>query len=297
MAKSSSVDVEYSCSFAAQPAYYSDLVNVATATWDAASYHTPNGSASGEATFQFTLPEVVINKIVTVTDSYAGTLGTVTGTDAEPWALEEFNYSRTVSVPSTNCVEYPNTATIVEIGLSASRLVRVCGPLQTGALTMGFWQNKNGQALIKNAGVVEGTTICKLTPFLRQYAPFQDLSASANCTAVATYVTNVIKAANASGSSMNAMLKAQMLATSLDVYFKGIGGVLVDLTYIKAGGGYQDVSAAFGGATSLTISQMLAYAASQSNAGGSMWYGNVKSMQELAKNAFDAINNQWIFAP
>ena len=37
---------------------------------------------------------------------------------------------------------------------------------------------------------------------------------------------------------------------------------------------------------------MLAYATSQSNAGGSIWYGQVKATQELAKNAFDAINNQ-----
>jgi hypothetical protein len=47
----------------------------------------------------------------------------------------------------------------------------------------------------------------------------------------------------------------------------------------------------------MTVMQMLTYASSQSNAGGSMWYGNVKSVQELAKNAFDAINNEWAFAP
>jgi hypothetical protein len=36
---------------------------------------------------------------------------------------------------------------------------------------------------------------------------------------------------------------------------------------------------------------MLAAAAAASNSGGSTWYGNVKSTQELAKDAFDAINN------
>ena len=40
-------------------------------------------------------------------------------------------------------------------------------------------------------------------------------------------------------------------------------------------------SPAFGGASSMTVSQMLAYAASQSNVGGSMWYGNVKATQVL----------------
>src|SRR5213078_418259 len=145
------------------------------------------------------------------------------------------------------------------------------------------------------------------------------LSATATCAQVGTYVLNVIKAANASGAAMNAMLKAQMLATALDVYFSDpalgsnkisapapIGGVSIDLTkickMIDGSGGtatcpgtYQNVSSAFGGATSLTVSQILAYAASQSNAGGSTWYGQVKATQELAKNTFDAINNQVAF--
>ncbi len=74
----------------------------------------------------------------------------------------------------------------------------------------------------------------------------------------------------------------------------------VDLNKVFTGGtcsSYADVSAAFGGATSLTVSQMLSYAAGQSNAGGSLWFGNVKSMQELAKDAFEAINNKTAFAP
>ena len=60
---------------------------------------------------------------------------------------------------------------------------------------------------------------------------------------------------------------------------------------------YLNTSAAFGSATSLTVSQILAFAASQSNVGGSVWYGQVKATQELAKNVFDAINNQVAFAP
>ncbi len=151
------------------------------------------------------------------------------------------------------------------------------------------------------------------------FNPFKDLTGS-SCANVATYVYNIIKAANASGAAMNAMLKAQMLATALDVYFSSsalggnkinapgpIGAVAIDLTKIckitDGSGGtgtcsstYQNVGSAFGGATSLTVSQMLAYAASQSNSGGSTWYGNVKATQELAKNAFDAINNQLAFA-
>jgi hypothetical protein len=104
-----------------------------------------------------------------------------------------------------------------------------------------------------------------------------------------------------------------MLATALDVYFSDaalggnkikapnpIGGILIDLKVIcksigSCNGSYENVSGAFGGATSLTVSQMLSYAASQSNVGGSSWYGQVKSVQELAKDAFDAINNEVAF--
>src|SRR5262249_8761854 len=146
------------------------------------------------------------------------------------------------------------------------------------------------------------------------YAPFQDLSSTATCVQVSNYVYGIIKAANASGTSMNPMLKAQMLATALDVYFsdpalggnqikatKPLGGVKIDLTKVckmsdsssggTCSGSYQNASSAFGGATCLTVAQMLTYAASQSNSGGSTWYGNVKTTQGLAKDAFDAFNN------
>src|SRR5204863_10088783 len=109
-------------------------------------------------------------------------------------------------------------------------------------------------------------------------------------------------------------------ATSLDVYFGGgpggnpigastvIGNDLIDLTKVcsvsdqsngtgTCSGTYINTSAAFGGATSLTVSQIIAYAANQSNVGGSLWYANVKNTQFLAKDTFDAINNQLAFAP
>ena len=124
---------------------------------------------------------------------------------------------------------------------------------------------------------------------------------------MAAYFTGVFNAANAGGTTMNPMLKAQMLATALNVYFSNpslggnkigapapIGGVTIDLTNI---GGSENVSAAFGGATSMTVLQMITYAAGQSTAGGSTWYANVKATQGLAKDAFDAINNQLVFGP
>ena len=181
---------------------------------------------------------------------------------------------------------------------------------ETGAKTIGFWQNRNGQNIIKS--YCSGTSGTSLRTYLLTFKPFQDMTGT-SCNQIATYVTNVIKQANASGASMNAILKAQMLATALDVYFSSpslggnrigapspIGSLVIDLTMIcknigSCAGSYYNVSQAFGGAASMTVSQMLTYAANQSNVGGSMWYGNVKSIQEKAKDAFDAINNQVAF--
>ncbi len=181
---------------------------------------------------------------------------------------------------------------------SSSKTVNVCTPV-TGGLTIGYWQNKNGQAQITNAGSVAPTTVCKLTSSLRTYAPFQDLANTSTCAQVAIYVTNVVKAANASGAAMNAMLKAQMLATALSVYFTPtLGTTKIDLTQINKPIGsstYENVKDAFGGALSLTVNQMLTYAGQQYIVPGGSWYGQVKATQELAKDAFDAINNNVAF--
>jgi len=178
---------------------------------------------------------------------------------------------------------------------------------------MGFWQNKNGQGIIYSCG---GTG---LPTFLTSYNPFKDLSATATPSQVTNYVYTTIKAANASGASMNAMLKAQMLATALDVYFTAtgtantcsklraanLGGQKIDLTKVckmidsssgtaTCSGIPLNTSSAFGGLAcpNSTVNALLSYAASQSNVGGTLWYGNnVKATQELAKNTFDAINN------
>jgi hypothetical protein len=309
-----SATLGYVCTYSSVP---SDGTNTATATWDGSAANTPSGAGSGTAAVHFGAPTGTVTKTITVTDTFKGSLGTLTATDppAAP-ASQTFTYSRTVSVVVNTCVSYPNTATIVETGQTSSQSVTVCGGV-AGGLTMGFWQNKNGQGIITSGASTSG--VCNSATWLRQYAPFQDLSSTATCSQFATYVLNIIKAANASGSSMNAMLKAQMLATALDVYFSDpslggnkinapapLGGVKVDLTMIcnmldsggsgTCSGAFTNTSSAFGGGTCQTVSALLAYAASQSNGGGSTWYGQVKATQQLAKNTFDAINNAQAFS-
>ena len=312
--KSGSVTLTYLCTYGGStlPA---DGINTATASWDATAANTPNSSALGVAGIHFGDPTTTVNKTIHVTDTFGGALGTATATNSQPFTSVDFHYSRIIQVTQNTCVTYDNTATITETGQNASKSVTVCGGV-VGGLTMGFWQNKNGQGIITS--YCAGTSGTSLYTYLTGYNPFKDLS-STTCSGIATYVYNLIKAANSSGTSMNPMLKAQMLATALDVYFStpslggnrisaptSLGGVKVDLTQIckmldGTGGGsctgsYQNVSAAFGGATCLSVSDILAYASSQSNSGGTSWYGQNKSTQELAKNTFDAINNQAAFA-
>jgi len=309
------VSKDYSCTWSTPPSSASGT-NTGSVSWDSALAHTPLGSATGTVGFSFTTPSNPINKTITVTDTYAGTLGTATATDGAPFTIASFLYWRTIPAPATGCLSYPNTATIVETNQTSSQNVTVCKiPPATGALTMGFWKNKNGQNIIKGDGSTNG--VCKLTLWLWQYAPFQDLAANASCTAVATYVNNIIGAATCGGSSCNAMLKAQMLATALDVYFSDlalggnkigapngpIGNFTISLSVIcqmidgsngsTCSGTYYNVSSAFGSPVPpcMTVSAMLAYAASQSNPGGSSWYAQYKPTQVKAKDAFDSINN------
>ena len=313
-----SKDFPYECVLTGVPTV--DLFNTATATWGDQTLLSDGflqgGSADGTVG-PILFSENQIDECVTVTDSFAGALGQSCVGGVDP---KSFTYARTIPVPQFDCMSYDNRATFTTNDTaatgSADQRVTVCGPARTGALTMGFWQNKNGQGIISTGAATAG--VCNSGTWLRQFNPFKDLGSTAKCADVATYVFNAIRAANASGASMNAMLKAQMLATALDVYFSDpalggnkinasapIGAVTIDLTNIckmtdsssgaTCNGTSANVGAAFGGATSLTVSEMLSRAANASNPGGTSWYGQVKATQELAKNAFDAINNQVAF--
>lgn len=307
-----SEEFDYECLYTSAPASAAET-NVATATWDEEAAHTAGGEASGTAAVNWGEPSKTVDNCVTeVSDTVDGTPTKLEGELCESKTFEE-----TIAFDvESGCVNHANVAATTtadsEKTLESEVVVRVCGPVESGALTMGFWQNKNGQGII--SGGRETSKVCDSGTWLRQFPPFRDLSATANCKAVADYVTKVIKAANAGGAAMNAMLKGQMLATALDVYFSDpalggnkikapspIGGVKVDLTEvcknIPTCSTLEDTSAAFGGAESMTVQQLLTYAGGKSNVGGSTWYGQVKATQELAKDTFDAINNEVAFEP
>jgi len=344
-----------------------DLTNTVTVKWpeqilDDGSHLNGNSTGitytypdDGASYIQFA--QTKVDNCATLTDTFDGTLATLgvacvdnspgfaigAGNTLANWNASylsptfTFTYRHTLTVPSLACRTYANavdfttnTSGVHDINSVTvdTRSVVVCP--KVNGLTIGYWQNKNGQARIIGTGSSGNCTA--LHNYLVQLNPFKDIDtipiSNTNSTlkygtacglsagytqnkstvssGIAGYVYDVIKAANASGVSMNAMLKAQMLATALNVYVGATpGGLLIDLTKIchmidgsggtaTCSGVYTNTSlypAAFGGATSLTVSQILAYAASQSNLGGSLWYGNVKSVQEKAKDTFDAINN------
>jgi len=279
----------------------------------------PNGGNEAEALAPFTFAkDQDIDGCVTVKDAFDGGTAVDKGTVCWNDTVKTITYTRDIPVPATGCQTVNNVASS-SLTLDAPAQVTVCGPVKTGGLTMGFWQNKNGQDIITKYCMGSPTT---LYDFLRAYKPFQDLNKTA-CKDIAAYVSGIIKLASASGAAMNAMLKGQMLATALDVYFGNgpggnwigapvgvvLGNQAIDLTKICKNIAtcsiYEDTSAAFGGTiavpvTQLTVSQLLTYAGLQCTVVGcttSGWYLQVKTMQELAKDTFDAINNQKAFAP
>jgi len=146
-----STTLGYSCTYSGDPG---SGTNKATATWDSTAANTPHGSASGQKDFSTGgVPTTKVDQTVTVTDTKvypdgttppAGTtLGTVTGTDAAPFATKSFTYSVTVPVPTSGCVQYDNTATFTSTTVgsttsgSASQHVTVCN----APATMGYWKN------------------------------------------------------------------------------------------------------------------------------------------------------------
>jgi hypothetical protein len=209
----------YTCSLTSLP--QGQLDNTATVTWTGQTLSNGSPLAAGSSAFTFSsvqFAENAIDECVDVTDTYAGVLGTVCAGDANPTT---FNYSRDIPVLN-GCVTYDNTATFTanDTGAtgSSSQTVEVCGPPPTGALTMGFWKGPNGNSLIKNYCAPLGKT--SLATYLAELGdnsgPFTG-AAGKSCTALVAYVNGIL--GGASATDMNLMLRAQMLATALNVYF------------------------------------------------------------------------------
>jgi hypothetical protein len=318
LAPGQSAPVAYVCTYPAFPNPASGT-DTATANWDKNAYFTADGSAMSSASFTFTGPTNFVNKTVTLTESFNNqapvTLGSLTATMAKPWATATFLESPALTFPASGCVDEPNSSSLSPTALTTSETITLCTSIKSGAKSAGFWALFQGRGLILHSASTGG--VCNVGTWLLNDAPFQDLPATASCSQVQSYVTGVF---SASTSLVRAELKMQALATALNVYFSDpalggntisapspIGGYSVDLTHVcvvkdsatgtgTCTGTVSSSSNAFGGATQLTVAQMLAVSSGFSNAGGSEWYAN-SAIQELAKDAFDVVNNQKAMAP
>ena len=129
---SSSSTFPYSCTYSATPASSSET-NTATVTWSAQTLSNGQslsaGSAMGTASIDWGIvTPTVVDGSVSVTDTFGGSLGTVSYTDSSP---KTFTYPITFSGdPGGTCTSHDNTATFTTSTTgtmgSASKTVKAC---------------------------------------------------------------------------------------------------------------------------------------------------------------------------
>src|SRR4051794_5148303 len=325
----------YSCDLASKPQLQLD--NTASVTWPEQAVSPDGPLIEGRADFTFSnvpFTENAIDECTNVNDSYAGVLGNpVCVGDANP---KSFAYSRIIPVPVNGCQSYDNTATFTTNDTaatgSANQTVSVCGPAATGALTIGFWKNTNGQGLVKS--------YCQ-SPGLGNYlkglggisGPYAN--APATCSDLATYVSNILTGASA--TNMNTMLRAQMLSTALDVWFSGPGWTATKVGTVKPPSNFlahnnlgtfkmdttavcpmvdntttgtancknntPSTDAVASGAlqsSPMSMQAILDFASAtptpfNGSTSSSVWYAGDRTKQEILKNVYDQFNNQLAF--
>ena len=264
------INVDYTCTFESDPTETADS-NTARISWTDPNTGQPK-DAFFDQSFTWGDPSEVIDDEVDVTDTFNGGAPETLGTVSETTTFGP--YPRTVPVPARGCASFSNTATVVETaGSDADNsdtvTVSVCRPTNDGGFTIGFWQNKNGQALL-------GGNKAGYCAAIAQYTNV--LGTVSNCTSgnnLLSYVTGVIKTANSSGDA-TAMFKAQFLATVLN----GVRGGSAFLS--------QNVSvdgSLLGTDDCISISTLL------SAANAAYPFGGNKATVTAVKDYFDLINN------
>jgi hypothetical protein len=128
IAAGGSVTLDYTCTWT-QPPTSSTGSDTATAAWDAVANNTPTGTTSVQTPFAFTAPTARVDGTVTLTDTLAGSLGTLTATDAGTAAQASYSYDHGWAVPASGCQNHPSTASLAPSGQQASTGVDVCREL------------------------------------------------------------------------------------------------------------------------------------------------------------------------
>jgi uncharacterized repeat protein (TIGR01451 family) len=161
IAAGASVQLAYSCSYAGAPSPAGGT-DSATATWSAATYATPHGTAANQAGVAFTTPSTLLARTITPTDAFNGGKGVslctlqpgapcqLAAVNTTPFTTHTYKYSRTVAVKPGTCLAYTNTA-VTGLGQSSSVKVNACG-LVTVRLYLGY-----ADGLRKSPGATPGS--------------------------------------------------------------------------------------------------------------------------------------------
>lgn len=259
----SQVTFNYTCDVSANATPTTSATNTAIVSWSQASIGSPSGSTTATAGYDFgSVSPTVYGDCTTVTDQ----IGLRGGTPDAPVTLgttcasTNYNYSRTIPYGVSGCQVYDNTARLSS-GASDSESVQVCTYGANGK-TIGFWQNKNGQAII----LANGPGMCSN---LSAFGNVLSLPSPCNATTLANYYVNVFNAANASGDGV-AMFRAQFFASAMNAYmWPDFAGYTVSYN-----------------SSCMTVNQLLAYA----NANFSSLSANKTNLMAV-KDIFDRLNN------
>ena len=149
-----------------------------------------------------------------------------------------------------------------------------------GGLTLGFWSNKNGQALINAADLTA----------LRDNFKLRNADGSEFNPTTNAQVRTFLLGANA--TNMANMLSAQLIAMYLNVAHGGVNGGAL----LFAGSNPSGCSVPVNGAGFITVNALIADAASELAANGLVLAGNPeRTCMEFKKNALDKGNNNLNF--
>ena len=287
----SSEDFDYSCTYSAEPA--TGTSNTATVEWDATGALAA-GSADWTVPIDFSgVTPDEIDECIDVTDDFDGggpvALGSVCVGDSNhvdgdetAWELK---YSRVIAVPRNDCVTKNNTAAFMTTDNGATGSdnwsVTLCGPITNG-FTLGYWSNKNGQAVLCANDPGWRNLLNGLNLVNKNGSAF-NVTLSGACNNNGAYGSFRTWLLGGDSTNMSYMLSVQMAATALNVAYKGMDGdaciahpVSGDPTSISA-----------------LIAEADTFLATNTNTTAS---GPARTLAEKYKNAFDQLNNNLAFA-
>ncbi len=253
----------------------------------------------GQLTFTLYLVTGSGNTLVYTTNVNVNGNGTYTASTANESSVGLYQWVVTYNGDGNNIIVHDQ-------GGAAEQVLIQDQVVNGEAATLGFWSNKNGQALLKTYSASIGSWLSSTYSNL-----FGNLS-GANGTQVANYFLNYVKP-NASGSTYNTY--AQALTTALNVwvtttglgwnstaasygFHQGFGGLGLGDIFFNVGTN----GASFGVAnnTLMTVSSLLSYFNSQTVRTGSsftalptfvFYVNNNTSLLNGANNVFNGINN------